>query len=74
MMDAKEMVKSILWQYSCNKYEETHCATADIERDFVRLIESILRSERDTRQVHEAWMFLQRNKENNKTFLQRIFA
>lgn len=73
-MDAREIVKSILHKYSCSNYTETHCSTQDLERDLVCVMESILRQERQTREMHEAWLSLQQKYGQEKTLFQRLFA
>lgn len=73
-MEAREIVRGILQKYSCSKYEETHCSTKELERDLVGIMESYIRSEQDTREMHEAWLRIQGNKERSKTFMQRLFT
>jgi len=56
---ATEIVKDILVNYSCPKYEETICRTKDLERDLVSIVDKLLRERDSIEEIHNAWLRMQ---------------
>jgi len=73
-MDAEEIVESILVKYSSPDGRETCCSKAELKRDLVRIMEGFIRERDSIQEMHDAWLWIQKDREKNKTFMQKLFA